>query len=106
MENQLRTALEAVTADLKARVKAQHTRMQERTVARYTELRDTTNVLNMRYENATMEIHNNIILKVSKYGKPFNQYPTTFRNVLVNGEKVKRASEKNVKEAMSKEGVK
>lgn len=51
---------------------------------------------------ASFAVENNIIIKSSNRGKMFNQYPTTFHNVvLADGTQVKAPSEAKVKAALA-----
>lgn len=47
-------------------------------------------------------VENNITYGVSKYGVWFNRYPTTFHNVVINGEKMNTPSEVKVKKELNK----
>lgn len=51
-------------------------------------------------DGASFDAQNNIVSKWSSKGRPFNQYPTTFHNVILpGGERMKQPSESKVKEA-------
>lgn len=52
-------------------------------------------------DDTYFSIENNIVTGVSKYGVWFNRYPTTFHNVVINGEKVATPSELKVKKLLN-----
>ena len=58
------------------------------------------NALSLTYTNATMTIESKVIVNVSKLGKLFNQYPSLFTGVKIDGKVMKGASELKVKKAM------
>lgn len=58
------------------------------------------NMLSLTYKNASMTIESKVIVNCSKLGKLFNQYPSTFHNVVIDGKAMKGASELKVKKAM------
>ena len=58
------------------------------------------NALTLNYTNATMTIESKVIVNVSKLGKLFNQYPSLFTGVKIDGTAMKGASELKVKKAM------
>lgn len=58
------------------------------------------NRIDLTYTNATMNITNTVIIKSSNRGLLFNQFPTTFHTVVINGTPLKTPSEAKVKKAM------
>jgi hypothetical protein len=56
--------------------------------------------LDLKYETGSMRVGSKVIVNVSSLGKLFNQYPTTFHNVVIQGKQIKNASEAKVKKLM------
>lgn len=56
--------------------------------------------LRLTYARASMLVDNSVVLKFSKYGKAFNQFPARFHAVVIDGQPMKTPSEAKVKKAM------
>jgi hypothetical protein len=57
-------------------------------------------------DGSSFDAQNSIVSKWSVNGRPFNQYPTTFHNVILpGGERMKQPSEAKVKKLFVAEGV-